>query len=377
MCSSPPAVACGQSGGLVRAAEPPARPTDETRTRTVAAARKWTLCLTLKANGPHNRSEASRNFRGAEKPRAQDPACRRRQRNDAQGSRDHLRRRRLSCGHRRRRVDRHRASRRRAGRRGDRHLSRQRRRIRCSPRSSGRASRAWPSSSWPAATARTTRTAVATPGVDDYIDKPFDTQALIEKVKKALVARETREAAKPAPAPAPASTFQQSHAPRPPAPAAPAPASLPGAAGKAAWPDAAHPHALVRGRPAGRPAARRPAGRARRRPQASAAGPACRPHRRSPVPRLPSAPVAAPVAPVPSPAAAAIATANGQLAGKLGDLGLTSAAGRRRARALARGRRARRVGGRASAGRSAHQGRDRAADQRGVRAGAGAARGLT
>src|SRR6185437_16912460 len=91
-------------------------------------------------------------------------------------------------------------------------------------------------------------------GVDDYIDKPFDTQALIEKVKKALVTRETREAAKPAPqpvappppAPAPAApSFQASHAPRPAAPAAPvvsaAPAapvasSLPGAGNKAAWP---------------------------------------------------------------------------------------------------------------------------------------------
>ncbi|HEX4447914.1 MAG TPA: response regulator, partial [Polyangiaceae bacterium] len=71
-------------------------------------------------------------------------------------------------------------------------------------------------------------------GVDDYIDKPFDTQALIEKVKKALVSRETREVAKPAPAPPPpapapapaaaASSFQASHAPRPPAPAPAVPA---------------------------------------------------------------------------------------------------------------------------------------------------------
>lgn len=68
-------------------------------------------------------------------------------------------------------------------------------------------------------------------GVDDYIDKPFDTQALIEKVKKALITRETREVAKPAPVAAPAaaaSSFQQSHAPRPPAPAAPAPGAARG-----------------------------------------------------------------------------------------------------------------------------------------------------
>ncbi len=155
-------------------------------------------------------------------------------------------------------------------------------------------------------------------GVDDYIDKPFDTQALIEKVKKALVARETREAAKPAPAPA--STFQQSHAPRPPAPAAPAPASPPGAGGKAAWPaQRTHTLSFEGGLPVVPPPAARPAAPAA--PQASAPVPA------TAVPRAPApvaAPVAPPPAPVPSPAAAAIATANGQLAGKLGDLGLTS-----------------------------------------------------
>ncbi len=148
-------------------------------------------------------------------------------------------------------------------------------------------------------------------GVDDYIDKPFDTQALIEKVKKALVTRETREAAKPAPAPAqPASSFQQSHAPRPPvaAPAAPA-------AAKGGW-SAQRTHTLsfegglpVVPPPAARPAPPAPA------PQAPGPVPA------TAVPRAP-APVVSPV--VPSPAAAAIATANGQLASKLGDLGLTS-----------------------------------------------------
>ena len=163
-------------------------------------------------------------------------------------------------------------------------------------------------------------------GVDDYIDKPFDTQALIEKVKKALVTRETREAAKPAPAPAPASTFQQSHAPRPPAPAAPAPASPPGAAGKAAWPaQRTHTLSFEGGLPVVPPPAARPAAPAPpAAPQVSVQAPVPA----TAVPRAPApvaAPVAAPAAPVPSPAAAAaIATANGQLAGKLGDLGLTS-----------------------------------------------------
>jgi CheY-like chemotaxis protein len=40
-------------------------------------------------------------------------------------------------------------------------------------------------------------------GVDDSVDKPFDTQALIDKVKKAMLARETTRVAAPAPPPAP------------------------------------------------------------------------------------------------------------------------------------------------------------------------------
>ncbi len=173
-------------------------------------------------------------------------------------------------------------------------------------------------------------------GVDDYIDKPFDTQALIEKVKKALVSRETREVAKPAPAPAPApaaaSSFQQSHAPRPPAPAAPA-APVPGAApAKGAWPtQRTHTLSFEGGLPIVPPPAARPAPAA---PVPAAQAPA-QPAPATAVPRAPAPaaaapPVAAPppvaphpVAP-PAPAAAAIATANGQLANKLGDLGLTS-----------------------------------------------------
>ena len=58
-------------------------------------------------------------------------------------------------------------------------------------------------------------------GVDDYIDKPFDTQALIEKVKKALVSRETREAARPAPAPSPRPRFSNRTPPGRPSPRRP------------------------------------------------------------------------------------------------------------------------------------------------------------
>jgi CheY-like chemotaxis protein len=158
-------------------------------------------------------------------------------------------------------------------------------------------------------------------GVDDYIDKPFDTQALIEKVKKALVTRETREAARPAPAPAPApaSSYQQSHAPRPPA-AAPVPPAA--AAGKAAWPaQRTHTLSFEGGLPIVPPPAARPAAPAPS-PQVSAPAPVPA----TAVPRAP-APVAAPAASaaaVPTPAVAAIAAANGQLASKLGDLGLTS-----------------------------------------------------
>jgi DNA-binding response OmpR family regulator len=168
-------------------------------------------------------------------------------------------------------------------------------------------------------------------GVDDYIDKPFDTQALIEKVKKALITRETREVAKPAPVAAPAaaaSSFQQSHAPRPPAPAAPAPGA---ASGKgAAWPaQRTHTLSFEGGMPVAPPPAARPAPPAAPVPVTHApAPPAAQASPATAAPRVPvaapAAPAVAPAASAPSPAASAIAAANGQLAGKLGDLGLTS-----------------------------------------------------
>ena len=180
-------------------------------------------------------------------------------------------------------------------------------------------------------------------GVDDYIDKPFDTQALIEKVKKALVTREAREAAKPAappPAPAPpvavpsapTSPFVQSHSPRPPGspPAAPAAAAKPGLPTQRT-----HTLSFEGGLPVVPPPAAARAAAPAAAPHVAAAPP---PPAYSPapspgvpvtttaVPRGPAAPPPAPApvaAPTPAAAAAVSAAANGHLAGKLTELGLT------------------------------------------------------
>jgi len=185
-------------------------------------------------------------------------------------------------------------------------------------------------------------------GVDDYIDKPFDTQALIEKVKKAVIARESREAAPaarpapaqpaaPAPAPA-ASTYATSHAQRPPVGQAP-PAQSPAvqiASAKATWPgQRTHTLSFEGGVPNVPPpvrhaAAPAPAAGAPPSPPAAHAPPAAQ--QAAPPPAAQPAPVAAtavPRAPVavaaaPTPAVHIAAVANGHLAGKLGDLGLTA-----------------------------------------------------
>jgi CheY-like chemotaxis protein len=168
-------------------------------------------------------------------------------------------------------------------------------------------------------------------GVDDYIDKPFDTQALIEKVKKALTTRETREAAKPAaPPPAPAA-FAQPHSPRPPA----SPPAAPSAAAKAAWPSqrthtlsfeggvpVAPPPAAARAAPAAAPhVAAAPPPPAPAQPHVATVTTTAVP--RGPVAAPPPAPAPAAAPPPPAAVAAVSAAANGQLAGKLGELGLT------------------------------------------------------
>jgi CheY-like chemotaxis protein len=175
-------------------------------------------------------------------------------------------------------------------------------------------------------------------GVDDYIDKPFDTQALIEKVKKAVIARESREvaapAARPAPAPAPVAAAPAPPAAppaaRPPAPqplAPPPGASAAAAASKAAWPtQRTHTLSFEGGLPVVPPPARQApapaAGSPAVSPALSPAAPAATAAPATAVPRAPVQPVASNPTPIAT-AAVVSATANGHLAGKIGELGLT------------------------------------------------------
>lgn len=156
---------------------------------------------------------------------------------------------------------------------------------------------------------------------DDFMEKPFDTQQLIDKVKKAMAAKPTGMAsARPAPpaptpqapaahpvAPAPRPTSLGAGVPRPGAPAAPAsirhtPAAAPadshrGGTGTLVYPQKAPPSA---------------------RPDVVGAP--------TPVTGVPLTPAAhAPPAPVAAAAAAVAAPINGQLAGKLAGLGLNDA----------------------------------------------------
>jgi CheY-like chemotaxis protein len=140
-------------------------------------------------------------------------------------------------------------------------------------------------------------------GVTDNIDKPFDTQQLIDRATKLIqggagagAAAPVAAAAAPAPAPAPAAaaapqkqrTMMYGGAPAQPAqPAQPARAAGFGAGGLGSKPAS----------PAPAPAAPKPA----------------------PAP----APAARQAAPVAAAAASAIAAGNGQLAAKMGELGLT------------------------------------------------------
>lgn len=145
-------------------------------------------------------------------------------------------------------------------------------------------------------------------GVDDWADKPFDTQQLIDKVRKVALAKESAPVAAPAAAPTPAVG-----APRPVAPPAPAAPSAPtaGNLGRGTQPSLGtspgRSGTLIFGEGMGMapPSAPRPV----------ASPPA------APVAPAPAAPVASPVAP----AAVAATATNGEFAGKLHDLGLTPA----------------------------------------------------
>ena len=163
-------------------------------------------------------------------------------------------------------------------------------------------------------------------GADDFMDKPFDTQQMIDKVATVLrKAAEAPAAARPAPAVAPAPAA-------PPAPAAaphpqPQPAARPAAPARtptAAFGTPAAPSPSP-ARPAQKPApaaARPPVQSAPMRPRAPtpvAGTPA------QPGPAAAPAPAARPAAPPEAapPAAAAVAAASGELADKLQGLGLT------------------------------------------------------
>lgn len=177
-------------------------------------------------------------------------------------------------------------------------------------------------------------------GVDDFIDKPFDTQSLIDKVKKALV---TREAARPAPAAVAPSAAHTTVAfggapPRPPT------AAIPGApmnAQKQAWATQRTHTLSFEGAPPAAPAAQAsPPAALSRTAQSGAAFPAPGPQAAPPTAQPPAivqaAPTVVPVHPpqpvpaAPSPrivesaASATAAAANGRLAAKLDELGLTA-----------------------------------------------------
>jgi CheY-like chemotaxis protein len=168
-------------------------------------------------------------------------------------------------------------------------------------------------------------------GADDFVDKPFDTQGLVDKVKKAILARESARSVVPSPAAhavptaapvaahaAPAPTFVRSPSPVT-APSPPAPSVKP------VWPaQRTHTLSFEGGAPA--PAAA---------PVPRGPSPAALPLvTRAPVPPQPQAPPPPPepvhhaahtaaTAPPRGPEVASPPAANGQLAHKLGELGLS------------------------------------------------------
>lgn len=156
-------------------------------------------------------------------------------------------------------------------------------------------------------------------GADDWADKPFDTQQLIDKVRKAVLAKEAggAQAAPAAAAPAAAAPHRA-----PPAPAAGAPRASSGGSGglgRGTQPSlggaaqGARSGTLVFGESAGAPAAH---------PNA----PAAMPPRPAPIIAAPAPAAASPLATTHGPGGGAIGAAvNGQLAGKLGELGLSPA----------------------------------------------------
>lgn len=160
-------------------------------------------------------------------------------------------------------------------------------------------------------------------GADDFADKPFDTQQLLDKVRKVMVAKESAgpvaAAAPPAPAPAHAPPpVAAAPAPMPPRPAAPAPAPVAAAPASAGLPRGTQPS--LGG------AAQQALGGASPGPLPPRAAPAPVAASPAPAPVAPAPPPApAPVAHAHAPAPAVAAAVNGHMAQKLGDMGLTPA----------------------------------------------------
>jgi len=163
-------------------------------------------------------------------------------------------------------------------------------------------------------------------GADDWADKPFDTQQLIDKVRKIVLAKEAGGASA-----TPAAAAAAAPAPAAPTPSPAAPAVATGVGGTGGFrPNQTTPSA---GSTAGIGRATQPS-LSSGTPAASAPAPGPMPARPAPAPAPAPAPspAAAPVAaaapaPMTAPAAAAApdpvaAAVNGQLASKLGGLGL-------------------------------------------------------
>jgi CheY-like chemotaxis protein len=163
-------------------------------------------------------------------------------------------------------------------------------------------------------------------GADDYIDKPFDTQKLIDKVN-GLLAQGRPRAAAAAPAPAPRTAPAPSAAPvRPaPGPAAPVAAAAAPAARPAVSAAPQTPAVSAAPRPAGpAPAAQAPAAQA---PAMSARPVAPTPQfsgAARPAAAGPTAGAAPGVSAAPPRVAAAVAAAGAELDGQLRDLGLNA-----------------------------------------------------
>jgi CheY-like chemotaxis protein len=174
-------------------------------------------------------------------------------------------------------------------------------------------------------------------GADDWADKPFDTQQLIDKIRKVILAKEAGGPQPAAAAPAPMGGVGGAPAAAGAPYRAPAPPQAPPPMAHAAPPAPQAPSGNVGGSGGiGRGTQPSLAGAAQgvrtgtlvfgESPSAPAVSPGPMPPRHAPAPQA-TAHASAPPVPGPSPMAAhgIGAAVNGQLAGKLGELGLSPA----------------------------------------------------